>query len=153
MSSRVTRSTARRAADSAEPNPPSDPISHSLSPPKSRKRKAPPNLDPGPDSVPGSGNNNSASGRAAKRNRISNSATQAPPASKSYKKTSNPPPSMAKPGYASLSPECGGQLTLSRPSTGDKDNEKLSLNAPETSKRKGSKGKKSGHGMFSGKIA
>ena len=152
MSSRVTRSTARRAADSTEPNPPSDPIPHSLSPPKSRKRKAPPNLDPGPDSVPALGNNNSDSGRAAKRNKISNSATQAPSAPKPYKRTSNPPPSMAKPGYASLSSDHEGQLTSSRPSTGDKDNEKLPLNAPETSKRKGSKGKKSGHGMFGGET-
>lgn len=148
MSSRVTRSTTRRAADTsqtasqsqANPNPPS--------PPKTRKRKAPSSFDPGPDDVLSIEDSITASGRLTKKAKTTHSATQAPASSKSQKRAARPLPSMAKPGFAASTSRHRNQLTSSRPSSGDKDNEKAPPNAPEPSRRKGSRGKKTGQGRI-----
>ena len=151
MSPRVTRSASRRAVDSSTASTADQGnlrLAHP-SPSSPRKRKVPPDHDTSQESLPGSVRPQAPSDRALKRQRTSGIAVPAQPPSRAPKKAQRPQISMAKPGYVPTIPTVVNvvcALTLHRPSSGDKDNEKSAPSLPEPSKRKPSRSKRSSNG-------
>ncbi|KAL9126298.1 MAG: hypothetical protein Q9217_004624 [Psora testacea] len=132
MSPRVTRSATRLAADSPPSAATPGNLSSSLStPPKSRKRKAPPDPETNLDITPPSSTRPSASsGRATKKQKVVGEVPSAQATSRSHKRAPKQSASMAKPGPSS---------------TNEANNEKSPPGMPDTSRRKASRSKRSSH--------
>lgn len=100
MSSRVTRSATKLAAESssaaatpANTSAAAQPLS------KFRKRKAPPDRDPSPDTT--IANKNTTAPRRAKKQKIVAEASSTPTLPKSRQQGAQQPATMANPGYVS----------------------------------------------------
>ena len=148
MSFRVTRSSARLAADNtaatltAAPTPtPAQPTS------KSRKRKAATHREPSPEELPEI--TKAPSTRRTKRQKVVAPEPSPPTTPRSRQRAGNQPATMAKPGYEWEPPffhnACSYQSSSSSNIPVDKDNPPL---ASDTSRRKSSRGKKNAQGLY-----
>lgn len=126
MSSRVTRSATKLAAESVSvAATPANTAAAAQPPPKSRKRKALLDRDPSPDNTV---DINNSTPRRAKKQKVVAEASSTPTLPKSRRRGAQQPVTMAKPG-----PSSGN--------TGEK--EKSPPTIPDTSRRKSSRSKKS----------
>ncbi|CAD6567774.1 MAG: Ubiquitin fusion degradation protein 4 [Alectoria sarmentosa] len=100
MSSRVTRSATKLAAESSSAAAtPANTLAGAQPLPKSRKRKTPPDRDPSPDITVDT--NNPTSPRRAKKQKIVAEASSTPTLPKSRRRGAQQPVTMAKPGPSS----------------------------------------------------